>query len=88
MILCKFLSLVQIFYAILSSFFSAAAELRALTPNYTTLADVPMIGQFTNLLVESCSIHPRRLTSSDSFEERIEKAKSSMSLNKFTQNHY
>jgi hypothetical protein len=36
-------AIVQIFYAILSSFFSAAAELRLLIPISVTQAFVPMI---------------------------------------------
>jgi hypothetical protein len=88
MILCEFLSLVRIFNAIPSSIFSAAAELRPLTPISTTFADVPMISQTLNPLAKSCSIHPRRLNPSDTIEERLGKARSSMALKKFTKNHY
>jgi hypothetical protein len=51
---------VKIFYAIPSPLFSAAAELRALTPNLCHLASVPMIARLSNPLEKSCSIHPRR----------------------------
>ena len=37
-----------------------------------------MIAQLSNPLEKSCSIHPRRLTPSDSLEERIVIAKSSI----------
>ena len=39
---------------------------------------IPMIAQLSNPLEKSCSIHPRRLTPSDSLEERIVIAKSSI----------
>jgi hypothetical protein len=51
---------VKIFNAIPSPLFSAAAELRALTPNLCHLASVPMIARLYNPLEKSCSIHPRR----------------------------
>jgi len=37
-----------------------------------------MIAQLSNPLEKSCSIHPRRLTPSDSLEERVVIAKSSI----------
>ena len=51
---------VKIFYAISSPLFSAAAELRALTPTLCHLTSVPMIARLSNPLEKSCSIHPRR----------------------------
>ena len=39
---------------------------------------IPVIAQLSNPLEKSCSIHPRRLTPSDSLEERIVIAKSSI----------
>jgi hypothetical protein len=68
----------KIFNAIPSPLFSAAAELRPLTPISATFASVPNIVRISDPLVKSCSIHPRRLTPSDSLEERIVMAKSSM----------
>jgi hypothetical protein len=77
---------VKIFYAIPSPFFSAAAELRALTSNLCHLASVPMIARLSNPLEKSCSIHPHRLTASDSLEKRIVMAKSSMVASTISKN--
>jgi hypothetical protein len=88
MIFHKFRSLVRIFDAIPSLFFSAAAELRALTPVSATFDDVSTVVHISNQLAKSCSIHPRRLTLLDTLEKRLGKARSSMALQKFTKNHY
>jgi hypothetical protein len=70
-------ALIRIFNAIPSQLFSAAAELRMINPNHWTLFYVnPDLVSFDL----SCSIHPRRLTTSDSFKERFTRARSSMSL--------
>jgi hypothetical protein len=70
-------ALYRIFNAIPSSPFSAATELRLLTPSSELY---PLLIQISNPLVYSCSIHPCRPTSSGSLEKQIGKARSSMPL--------
>jgi hypothetical protein len=73
-------ALVRIFNAIPSPPFSAAAELRALTPYLYNLSSVLVRVWVSVPMAKSCSIHPRRPTLSDSLEERFVKARSSMAL--------
>jgi hypothetical protein len=69
---------VKIFYAIPSPSFSAAMNCARYLFISTSTASVPVLVWISIHLAKSCSIQHRRLTASDSLEERVVMAKSSM----------
>jgi len=63
----------KIFYAITSPPFSAALNSARQHPISPNLSSVPALALILNPKVKSCSIQHRRLTPSDSLEERRQK---------------